>query len=152
MNAYIDIVFDGPPSHESGRFVEVENQDGLSINFGEWVQRHDGLWALRIVDSGSQLAASENERAAGEWKISAIKDLLALQEEAEGSPDWRHGETLIRETYFKEYAQELAEDIGAIDRNASWPNNCIDWDEATDLLKQDYFSVDFDGVDYLIRS
>jgi len=36
--------------------------------------------------------------------------------------------------------------------NASWPNNCIDWDEATDLLKQDYFSVDFDGVDYLIRS
>jgi len=77
MNAYIDIVFDGPPSHESGRFVEVENQDGLSINFGEWVQRHDGLWALRIVDSGSQLAASENERAAGEWKISAIKDLLA---------------------------------------------------------------------------
>lgn len=27
----VDIVFDGPPSHKSGRFVEVEDQDGKSI-------------------------------------------------------------------------------------------------------------------------
>ena len=45
---YVDIVFDGPPSHESGRFVEVENAQGRSINFGEWVHRADGYWALRI--------------------------------------------------------------------------------------------------------
>lgn len=45
---HIDIVFDGPPGHEAGRFVEVENADGKSINFGEWVKRQDGLWALRI--------------------------------------------------------------------------------------------------------
>lgn len=45
---YVDIVFDGPPSHESGRFVEVENSEGASIKFGEWVHREDGYWALRI--------------------------------------------------------------------------------------------------------
>ncbi len=45
---YIDVVFDGPPSHESGRFVEVENPRGESINAGEWSQRKDGLWQLRI--------------------------------------------------------------------------------------------------------
>lgn len=45
---YIDIVFDGPPSHESGRFVEVENERGQSIKFGGWVHRLDGYWALRI--------------------------------------------------------------------------------------------------------
>lgn len=45
---YIDIVFDGPPSHESGRFVEVEDETGKSINFGEWLKRPDGYWALRI--------------------------------------------------------------------------------------------------------
>ena len=44
----IDIVFDGPPSHESGRFVEVENSTGKSIKFGDWVQRADGYWVLRI--------------------------------------------------------------------------------------------------------
>jgi len=46
--SHIDIVFDGPPGPEAGRFVEIENQDGESIKFGEWVERDDGYWALRI--------------------------------------------------------------------------------------------------------
>ncbi len=46
---YIDIVFDGPPSHESGRFVEVEDANGKSIRAGEWIERSDGYWALRIT-------------------------------------------------------------------------------------------------------
>jgi hypothetical protein len=60
--------------------------------------------------------------------------------------------TLIHEDYFTEYAQELAEDIGAIDPSASWPLTCIDWDAAADALKYDYTTVRFDGDDYLIRS
>ena len=48
MIELLDIVFDGPPSHESGRFVEVERQDGTSINVGEWIQRPDNSWALRL--------------------------------------------------------------------------------------------------------
>ena len=44
----LHIVFDGPPSHESGRFVECETSDGRSINAGEWHERPDGLWELRI--------------------------------------------------------------------------------------------------------
>ena len=45
---FVDIVFDGPPSHESPPIVEVENSANYSINLGEWVQRPDGLWALRL--------------------------------------------------------------------------------------------------------
>ena len=45
----INIIFDGPPGPESGRFVEVETDDGHSINAGEWIERPDGLWALRIT-------------------------------------------------------------------------------------------------------
>lgn len=48
---YIDVVFDGPPSHESGRFVEVEDNSGRSVKIGEWIDRGNGLWALRIRDS-----------------------------------------------------------------------------------------------------
>jgi hypothetical protein len=47
---------------------------------------------------------------------------------------------------------ELAEDIGAIDRNASWPATYIDWEAAADSLKADYSSIDFNGEDYWIRS
>src|ERR1700730_12428552 len=45
---YIDIFFDGPPSPEGARFVEVEDSRGRSINFGEWVRRPDGYWPLAI--------------------------------------------------------------------------------------------------------
>ncbi len=52
MSAII-IIFDGPPSHDGGRFVEVENDQGASIRIGEWSADerpgHEGLWRLRIT-------------------------------------------------------------------------------------------------------
>ena len=81
-----------------------------------------------------------------------LEALKALAEEASGSPDWQYGETLIRDSYFTEYAEELANDIGAVDANAQWPMSFIDWDAAAEALKQDYMSVDFDGVEYWIRA
>lgn len=48
--AFIDVVFDGPPGPESGRFVEVEDMTGKSVGgVGEWIDRGDGMWALRIA-------------------------------------------------------------------------------------------------------
>lgn len=44
----IDIVFTVPPGPESS-FIEVE-RDGKSIALGEWTERGDGTWALRIPD------------------------------------------------------------------------------------------------------
>lgn len=58
MSKFIDIVFDGPPSHESGRFVEVENDEGVSIKWGEWIKRDDHYWALRFTDRVPQLLAT----------------------------------------------------------------------------------------------
>lgn len=57
----LHIVFDGPPEHEAGRFVEVENADGtgLSENFGEWVQQ-DEFWCLEF-DDPRQLRARVEE-------------------------------------------------------------------------------------------
>lgn len=45
----VDVVFDGPPAHESGRFVECEDESGASVGVGEWIDRGNGLWALRIA-------------------------------------------------------------------------------------------------------
>src|SRR3990167_1772516 len=54
----------------------------------------------------------------GTGREEPAKELLALralQDDAEGyCPDWHHGATLIRESYFQTYARELADDIGAI--------------------------------------
>jgi hypothetical protein len=45
----INIIFDGPPGPDSAKFVEVENDDGVSISIGDWSEREDNLWALRIT-------------------------------------------------------------------------------------------------------
>ena len=87
-----------------------------------------------------------------EEDAAELAALKSLEEDAEGyCPDWRHGASLIRDTYFEEYARQLAEDIGAIDRNATWPACHIDWEAAAEALQQDYTSVEFDGVTYWVR-
>ena len=48
LSRQIDVVFDGPPGPNPGRFVEVEDEAGRSIDVGKWVERPDGYWALRI--------------------------------------------------------------------------------------------------------
>ncbi len=84
--------------------------------------------------------------------FAEISALMALQNQAEGyASDWQHGECLIRDSYFKDYAMQLADDIGAIPRDASWPNTCIDWEQAARELQMDYTAVDFDGVTYWVR-
>ena len=50
MSQAINIVFDGPPGPTAPRFVEVETDDGAGICIGEWIERADGLWALRITE------------------------------------------------------------------------------------------------------
>jgi hypothetical protein len=78
--------------------------------------------------------------------------LEALAKEAEGyCSDWDSGAQLIRDSYFEDYAQELADDIGAIDSDAKWPLNCIDWTQAARELQQDYTSVEFGDVTYWVR-
>ena len=63
-----------------------------------------------------------------------LKVLLALQNEADGYSDRRHGETLIRESYFEMYAREFAEDVCDMKQADKWPFNCIDWEQAASEL------------------
>lgn len=77
--------------------------------------------------------------------------LVALQDEAEGySDDWKHGEMLIRHTYFVKAMQELCEDAGDVPKDI--PSYIeIDWKATAENMKADYTEVDFDGVAYFIR-
>jgi hypothetical protein len=36
------------PGPEGPRFVEVEDEQRRPIKIGEWVQRDDGYWVLRL--------------------------------------------------------------------------------------------------------
>jgi len=36
------------------------------------------------------------------------------------------------------FAEDMAEQLGSIDKNASWPQTCIDWEHAAKELMYDY--------------
>lgn len=94
-----------------------------------------------------------NVNTLSEWDEENSKELAALEAFiSEGSSSWEDGETLVRESYFEDYARDLAEDIGAIPKDATWPLTCIDWEQAARELQYDYTGADFDGVTYYYRS
>jgi antirestriction protein len=108
---------------------------------GEVLDSRDVIEALAELDAEDELDEDEIE----------LRDALrALDEEAPGE-DWIYGATMIREDYFEQYAQEFAEDIGAIDASASWPLSYIDWEAAATALAQDYSTVEFQGSTYYVR-
>lgn len=59
--AALNIIFDGPPGPEAGRFIEVETEDGRSVCAGEWSQRPDGHWSLRITKAFQPAPVPEPE-------------------------------------------------------------------------------------------
>jgi antirestriction protein len=115
-----------------------------------------------VIDSRDIIARIEelegeredlSEADAAIWDEDNAEELAALKkfaDQAEGyCDDWHRGATLIRDSYFEEYARQFADDIGAID--AKWPTNCIDWEAAAKDLQSDYSAVEFDGVTYWMR-
>lgn len=108
------------------------------------------------LDGGSQ----EDVNALAEWETDNAEELAELEsllddlngmggdEQWEG--DW-YPTTLIRDSYFQDYAQELAEECCMIDPNAKWPMTCIDWEKAARELQWDYSSVEVNGVTYWTR-
>lgn len=79
-----------------------------------------------------------------------LSELAGYGGDEEFDGDW-YPVQLIDESYFREYAQELAEDCGMVDTNARWPMNCIDWEQAARELQMDYGSIEICGVTYWYR-
>ena len=123
------------------------------IDSRDVIARIEALQALRQpgpVPEG--LLPDEDYERPQDELFHELATLEALAEEAaDYSEDWEYGAVLVRDSYFVEYAMELAEDIGAIEDAARWPNYCIDWERAARDLQMDYTQVTFDGVDYWVR-
>lgn len=92
-----------------------------------------------------------------EWEESSesdeLKNLLGIRDECQGYGDWKYGETLIRRSEWVEYCQEFCIDVGYVSSELpSLIENNIDWKGVADDLEDDYMTVDFDGVEYLMRA
>jgi len=83
-----------------------------------------------------------------------LRILMALREEVSynAGEDWEDGVTLIRDSHFTDYAQQLAEEVCDMQSASQWPFYAIDWERAARDLRMDYSPVDFDGVQYWARA
>lgn len=83
-----------------------------------------------------------------------LAHILADLQGMGGDEQWRghwYPLILIRDSHFRDYAEELADDIGAIPKDAGWPLTCIDWEQAARELRYDYSAIDIDGATYWTR-
>lgn len=95
-----------------------------------------------------------------EWEESddakELNDLSSFMEDFKGcggDEQWRgdwYPVTIIRDSYFEEYTEELITDCGYISKDfPSWI--AIDWEKTANAVQQDYTSAEFDGVTYWAR-
>ncbi len=130
------------------RIAELESERDEECHDCEGTGEHlDGAGTVCPTCDGAKVVGLAEDDA------DELAALLAFQSEAEGyAPDWRYGATLIRDSHFETYAQELAEDIYGREVNAAkWPFSCIDWERAARELQGDYTSVEFAGVTYWVQ-
>lgn len=69
---------------------------------------------------------------------------------ARSSDDWSHGATLVRDSYFQEYAKDYVNETTSVDKD-NWLYNHIDWDSVAADIQQDYTYMNFQGVTYWVR-
>lgn len=106
----------------------------------------------RIEELEAEYDAEAFETNLDDDEEAELLVLKCLAEEAENCCAWADGETLIHDNYFTKYAEQYAEDIGAVGTEDQWPLSHIDWEAAAEDLKQDFSTVDYDGATYLVRS
>jgi len=130
------------------KYTQPDNSDNV-IDSRDIIARIEDLESM--LDGEDDNPDYDDER-------EELKILQALADEAESSPDWDSGETLIREDHFTKYIGNLIDDCYPDIKEATggqgWPYNwiTIDLDGAADEAKSDYLEVDFSGVIYLIRA
>lgn len=113
-----------------------------------------------VIDSRDIIARIDDlegrEEELTEEEAEELEELRKLASEAESSPDWQYGETLIRDDYFVTYIEEFISDCygkpeGFNSGEWPWRHMTMDYEAAAQEALQDYFDVELFGTTYWIR-
>lgn len=121
--------------------TEISNYDDV-IDSRDVIARIAELVEMRDDEEGDELTEDD---------AAELAELEALASALSGYSDWGHGATLIRDSYFVEYAQECFDDMEGPNRLTEWPYSCIDWEQAARELRMDYTAAEFGDITYWVR-
>ena len=123
---------------------EIDNSQDI-------IDSRDIITRIEYLENLKEDAESEGNTLE-DYEQEELTNLKELAEQGENNAsDWIYGSTLVRDSYFEEFAEEEANELGLINNDSSWPFNHIDWEAAAEELQQDYTEIDFDGVTYWVR-
>ncbi|AXQ69055.1 hypothetical protein HOU02_gp154 [Caulobacter phage CcrBL9] len=109
------------------------------------------LAALEALDEEEAVTDQDQRETFNEIREEYLILARMVEEGANYGEDWTFGATLVRESYFTEFAQEECESLGYIAKDfPSWIS--IDWEKTANTMKSDYTEIDFDGVSYYVRA
>lgn len=134
----LDELAEAIKEREAAIAADPDNDDELSVS-------------VFTGTDGIDYAETSDWDGSREEEYSKLKSFI---DEMEGYvSDWRYGVQLIAAEVWTKYAKECAEELhGRAIRDASWPFDCIDWDQAADRLQDDYTSGEWDGNTFWGRS
>lgn len=108
----------------------------------------------RDIQERIEFLASFSDEGLTEEEKKEYNELCRLRQELvdNGGEDlWKWGYSFIRDNYFPDYAQEFAEEIGAIDEKQYWLTCHIDWAGVARDMQMDYWDVEIFGNLYWTR-
>ena len=131
---------------------DLESEEKLNINY---LQPVINELQSEIDEYEEDISQLDESYALGAEKADELRDDIAtlqyrldelrdLQNATENSGD------AVNEEYFKEHAQEIAEELNTADMNV-WPMTCIDWENATDELRSDYTYYKIGDTAFYVR-
>lgn len=140
--------------------ARIEELEAERATLAEAVEEAEEALADAEGDEGEsyQDDLETAQSALEEWdageEAAELKELQSLADDLSGYGDWSHGDTIIREDHFQEYAEELAEDCCGMSKKlvGRWPYCHIDWEAAADALKADYTEGTAFGHNWLMRA
>lgn len=100
-------------------------------------------------DEADELAQAEQELE--EWQEEYQQELDELNSLENELSEWSEGNTLIPESEWVDYVQDLLTDIGDLPRNIPW-YIAIDWEKTAENIAQDYSLVTYQKEDYYVRN
>lgn len=140
------------PVNHNERTTMTNTTENKNPRYELW---HQDIFDSRdVIDLIAELEAETEglEKYEAPMSYAYLRFLTELNEAGQDSTvDWQYGATVIRDSYFTEYAQVLAEDIAAIPDNVGWPLNCIDWQRAARELQMDYTPIEWVGLTFWVR-
>jgi len=126
---------------------DISSMPEFSEKVGELLDRIEAMEAEReaaaeVKTGDDAILAKMSEEGIDDGMLEAVKAYISLGIESDdGIADFEesyNGEFSSDE----EFAQNLAEELDEIDKDAKWPNNCIDWELAARELMYDYSEAD----------